>query len=305
MIQGDGLPEQLCTNCVRRLKLSFEFRKQSESSAAHLRSFISKVNKQFTQVTLVRENDNNDEEVDMEEYLFDGEFGEHLQDESTELQTITKIKELDVEITENVHKIKCENVESETIEEVIFENNEDEMADSNSNEEVEQMEEVVDNEVYEEEEHLLDEVYLEEQEQAFSNAPSKKRGKKEFMTLHYCRRCNKDFSTKTNLLRHIQTHDGVKPYQCNICGAGFTQNGSLKQHVFIHTGEVIRFRLSFGIYKTFYIFLFLQRPYTCSICNRGFTQSKSLVFHMRRHTYVFFTLLLSIVTQSNFLCRLC
>lgn len=58
------------------------------------------------------------------------------------------------------------------------------------------------------------------------------------MVLHYCRRCNKDFSTKTNLLRHIQTHDGVKPYQCNICGAGFTQNGSLKQHVFIHTGEV-------------------------------------------------------------------
>lgn len=80
------------------------------------------------------------------------------------------------------------------------------------------------------------------QEQAFSSTPSKKRGKKEFMTLHYCRRCNKDFSTKTNLLRHIQTHDGVKPYQCNICGAGFTQNGSLKQHIFIHTGEVNIYR---------------------------------------------------------------
>lgn len=162
MIQGDGLPEQLCTNCVRRLKFSFEFRKQSESSAAHLRSFISKVNKQFTQVTLVRDNDN-DEEVDMEEYLFDGEFGEQLQDESTEAQTITKIKELDVDTAEHVHKIKSENVESETIEEVIFENIEDELADSTINEEVEQMEEVVmDSEVYEEE-HLLDEVYLEEQ----------------------------------------------------------------------------------------------------------------------------------------------
>lgn len=165
MTKGDGLPEQLCTNCVRRLKLSFEFRKQSESSAAHLRSFISKVNKQFTQVTLVRDNDN-DEEVDMEEYLFDGEFGEQLQDESVELQHITKIKELDVEIADNVHKIKSENVEHvehQHIEEVIFENNEDELADSNSNDEVEQMEEVVmDSEVYEEE-HLLDEVYLEEQ----------------------------------------------------------------------------------------------------------------------------------------------
>lgn len=126
----------------------------------HLRTFISKVNKQFTQVTTVRENDN-DEEIDMEEYLFDGEFVEQ-QDETTEIQTITKLKELDVEIAD-VRKIKAENVESETIEEVIYENNDDEIVDTNSNEEVEQIEEVVmDNEVYEEE-HLLDEVYLEEQ----------------------------------------------------------------------------------------------------------------------------------------------
>lgn len=302
LTKGDGLPEQLCINCVRRLKLSYDFRKQSESSAAHLRSFITKVNKQFTQVT-TGDNDN-DEEIDMEEYLFDAEFGEQLQDESTD-QTRTKLKELDVEISTNAHKIKAEHVEHETIEEVIFENNDDEMADSNTNEEVEQMEEVVmDSEVYEEE-HLLDEVYLEEQvcrkilnyysnfvvklessqEHAFRTTPAKKRGKKEFMTLHYCRRCNKDFSTKTNLLRHIQTHDGVKPYQCTICGAGFTQNGSLKQHIFIHTGEVSRLRY-LNCSKKFNI-SFLQRPYNCSICNRGFTQSKSLVFHMRRHTYVF------------------
>lgn len=148
-----------------RLKLAFEFRKQSESSAAHLRSFISKVNKQFTQVTTVTDNDN--DEIDMEDYLFDGEFGEQQQDESTELQTSSNIiKELDVEVSEIGQKIKIENqnVEHETIEEVIFENIEDDAGESNSNDEVEQMEEVImDNEVYEEEEHLLDDVYLEEQ----------------------------------------------------------------------------------------------------------------------------------------------
>lgn len=170
MIKGDGLPEQLCINCVRRLKLAFEFRKQSESSAAHLRTFISKVNKQFTQVTTVKDNDN-DDEIDMEEYLFDGEFGDQLQDESNDHQTTSKLKELDVELdADNVGKIKAENVEHETIEEVIFENNEEEFADSNnSNEEVEQVEEVVmDTDVYEEE-HLLDEVYLEEQVQNTAN----------------------------------------------------------------------------------------------------------------------------------------
>lgn len=169
MIKGDGLPEQLCINCVRRLKLAFEFRKQSESSAAHLRTFISKVNKQFTQVTTVKDNDN-DDEIDMEEYLFDGEFGDQSHDESNDHQTISKLKELDVELADNVGKIKAENVEHETIEEVIFENNEEEIADSNnSNEEVEQVEEVVmDTDVYEEE-HLLDEVYLEEQVQNTGN----------------------------------------------------------------------------------------------------------------------------------------
>lgn len=90
-----------------------------------------------------------------------------------------------------------------------------------------------------------------------------KKNKNPVSTTHYCMKCNKDFSTKTNLMRHMQTHDGSKPYQCIICGKSFTQNGSLKQHMRIHTGE---------------------RPFQCTECNRGFTQGKSLTFHMRRHT---------------------
>lgn len=164
LIKGDGLPERLCNQCVRRLKLAFEFRKQSESSAAQLKSFITKVNKQFTQVATVRDNEN-EEEADLDDYLFEGEFDEQSQDESSDVQPTTKLKDLNVvEITSAVHKIKAESVEAETIEEIIFENNEDEIGE-NSNEDIEgeQIEEVImDNEVYEEE-HLLDEVYLEEQ----------------------------------------------------------------------------------------------------------------------------------------------
>lgn len=54
---------------------------------------------------------------------------------------------------------------------------------------------------------------------------------------HICTKCVKVFSTRTNLIRHIQSHDGYKAYVCTICNKGFTQSGSLKQHMYIHTGE--------------------------------------------------------------------
>nr|XP_019530107.2 zinc finger and SCAN domain-containing protein 2-like [Aedes albopictus] len=78
-----------------------------------------------------------------------------------------------------------------------------------------------------------------------------------------CVECSKSFSTKTNLNRHVQTHNGNKPFVCPLCSKGFTQGGSLKQHLLIHQN---------------------LRPYVCTACGQAFTQAKSLTFHMRRHT---------------------
>ncbi|KAI9589992.1 hypothetical protein GQX74_008160 [Glossina fuscipes] len=79
----------------------------------------------------------------------------------------------------------------------------------------------------------------------------------------YCAQCNRDFSTKTNLNRHMSAHAGNKPYVCHTCNKSFSQNGSLKQHMYTHTGE---------------------KPFVCEICDRGFTQCKNLIYHKRRHT---------------------
>ena len=47
---------------------------------------------------------------------------------------------------------------------------------------------------------------------------------------HYCDRCEKSYSLKTDLKRHIQSfHEGVK-FQCNLCGYECAHEVTLYQH---------------------------------------------------------------------------
>lgn len=75
------------------------------------------------------------------------------------------------------------------------------------------------------EEHLLpdDPIDINEAEYLASFYQKPKRAKRDslpFQKSPYCHKCDKWFSTRTNLLRHLQTHDGVKPFNCHICGNG-------------------------------------------------------------------------------------
>ena len=77
--------------------------------------------------------------------------------------------------------------------------------------------------------------------------------------------CQKRFTNKYSLQRHMASHNVVRRHACEICGKTFALLQYLKEHAVVHSG---------------------RKPYACPYpgCTKAYRQAGKLSIHKKRHT---------------------
>ena len=73
--------------------------------------------------------------------------------------------------------------------------------------------------------------------------------------------CDKEFKSQYRLYVHHLSHEGIKPFKCNICFRDFFEKGTLKTHKKTHLN---------------------QNLFNCTLCDFKCAKINGLVVHFRK-----------------------
>lgn len=82
--------------------------------------------------------------------------------------------------------------------------------------------------------------------------------------IHVCPYCAYTTTISTNLMNHIRTHTGEKPFSCSLCSYKTKAKSNLKTHMLTHTGE---------------------KPFKCPYCSHCSTTNGNLKVHLQTHLH--------------------
>ena len=108
-----------------------------------------------------------------------------------------------------------------------------------------------------------------------------------------CSQCERKFSHRGLLNRHLRVHSGEKPFACSQCGKAFTRKGHLNDHLRVHSGEKPhacnqcekKFSRRYDLVRHHRIHSDSgERPFACSQCGKAFFHKGDLNRHLRVHT---------------------
>ncbi|RZC38146.1 zf-H2C2 2 domain containing protein [Asbolus verrucosus] len=75
-----------------------------------------------------------------------------------------------------------------------------------------------------------------------------------------CVHCEKKFTHKGDLNKHMRKHTGEQPFTCSVCDRKFAHTSNLARHMRLHSGD---------------------RPFSCEICNKNFSRKDKLELHRK------------------------